>query len=417
MNFVKEFKCVNCEKTFEIKDVDYICPECSSNLEVIFDYEGIKKRVTREWFAQNKRTDHFRYSPFMPLEMNEDLSPKEDIPVPVGGTPLIKSAKMSEELGVEIYLKDEGKNPSASLKDRASSVALLKAIEDGAKIVTGASTGNAGSSMACLCAAKGMKSVIFLPKAAPKAKVAQLLLFGSNVIAVEGNYDAAFDLCLKVSDHYGWVNRNTGYNPYTREGKKTVSFEILEQLNFEVPDYVAVSVGDGNIISGVYKGFCDFYKAGLVDKIPKIIAVQSEKSNAIAQAINVNNGVLKNVKATTIADSISVDQPRDGQSAVKAVLESKGIAVEVTDEEILANVPYVASRSGVFGEPAGVASVAGIRKLIENGSIPKNSKIVAIITGNGLKDVDSALKVAGNPHLVEPDLEIVKEKFKKLNLQ
>jgi threonine synthase len=307
-----------------------------------------------------------------------------------------------------MWLKDDGRNPSASYKDRASSVAVVKALELGFDKICGASTGNAASSTACLCASIGLSPIIFVPETAPKAKIAQLLIFGAKVFAVKGSYDDAFDLCLEATAEYGWYNRNTGYNPYTREGKKSCSYEVCEQMNWDVPDLVLVPVGDGNIISGVWKGFKDLYGVGLIDRLPRLVAVQSDRSSAVVDAVN-GDGVIRPVKATTIADSISVDLPRDGAMAVRAVRESGGMAVKVSDAAILDTITFIARMGGIFSEPAGATSVAGLRKLVAEGRLNGPEKIVCLITGNGLKDIDTAMKIAGKTVPVEPDLASLKK--------
>jgi threonine synthase len=308
----------------------------------------------------------------------------------------------------ELYFKDDGRNPSASFKDRAGAVALARALELGHRVVTGASTGNAASSMSCLAAALNVKTVIFVPETAPVAKIAQLLVFGSKVIAVKGTYDQAFDLCLKATEEYGWYNRNTGFNPFTREGKKTCSFEIIEQLGFQCPDKVFVSVGDGNILTGLWKGFRDFHALGLIDKLPQLIAVQAGKSDAVKRAFE-SDGVIRAVSGETLADSISVSLPRDGVAAVRALKESNGFAIAVSDQEVLEAIPLLARAEGVFAEPAGAAAVAGLRKAVQEGHVRSDEKVVAVITGNGLKDVASAMKAVGKPFSVEPDLEALKK--------
>ncbi|MDQ7824501.1 MAG: threonine synthase [Candidatus Eremiobacteraeota bacterium] len=414
MNRVKGMECISCrgKVAYDAKKVQYLCPECGGNLEILFDYQHIGKYFTREALAASKDFSMWRYAPLLPIQ---DLS--RIPPLHIGWTPLYHAGKMGAVLGMsQLYLKDDGRNPSASLKDRAGAVALVCALERGISSITGASTGNAGSSMACLCASVGIRPVIFVPEKAPRAKIAQLLLYGARVLMVRGTYDEAFDLCLKVSDTYGWFNRNTGYNPFTREGKKTCILEICEQLMWDAPDWVFVSVGDGNIISGMWKGLRDLNELGFIKKLPRICAVQSEKSNAVAQAVkNYQDGpiTVKPVKATTIADSISVDLPRDGIAAVRAVLETKGEAVEVSDEEILENIKFLAHHSGIFGEPAGVTSLAGLRKLLKKGIVKPDEKVACIITGNGLKDVDSALKVAGSGETIDPTLEAVKKVLEK----
>jgi threonine synthase len=393
----------------------YLCEKTGENLNVLYDYGKIKARISPRSLKDNRDYSVWRYAPLLPIRSLE-LAP----PLQIGWTPLYLSRKLGPALGLSrLYFKDDGRNPSASYKDRASSVALVRARELGAEIVTGASTGNAGSSMACLCASVGMPAVIFVPENAPVAKLAQLLIFGARLFAVRGTYDDAFDLCLKVSQEFGWINRNTGYNPFTREGKKTSAYEIMEQLDWKVPDWVFVSVGDGNIISGVGKGFRDLLELGYIDKMPRLMAVQSDKSNAIYLSVKEaqkNPGEAPrqfNVSATTIADSISVDIPRDCLMAVRTVVESGGDSIEVSDEEILDAIKVLGRNEGIFVEPAASAAYAGVKKAARQGIVRSDETIVAILTGNGLKDVKNALKVAGEPEKIDPTLEAVKKALGK----
>jgi len=427
MKNILGLKCIVCGKEFSENDVKYVCPSCVGNLDVVYNYPEIKKKFTRSTLTTDENLSHWRYLPVLPLESDFSCQLNFFPKLQIGWTPLYRAENLSQKYNFpNLYLKDDGRNPSASFKDRASSVVVVKGQELGVKTFTTASTGNAGCALACICANLQLPCVIFVPKTAPKAKIAQLLLFGAKVIAINGSYDDAFDLSLKASEEFGWYCRSTGYNPYTREGKKTAAYEICEQLKWKVPDKVFVSVGDGNIISGIWKGFQDFYALGFIDKLPQLIAVQSEKSNAIFQAYK--NVVadfqsadvvarpwradvikIKPVKATTLADSISVDMPRDGVAAVKAVLESKGFAIEVSDEEILDAIKEIAEAEGIFSEPAAAASFAGFKKAIKENKIKANETVVCLITGNGLKDVESAMKVAGEPILIEPKIEEVKK--------
>ncbi len=406
MKKIKGLECLGCGREYSQGEVKYNCPSCSENLDIVYDYEEIKKTFNKKNLSQSEDYSIWRYEPLLPIENLSKIPPLQ-----IGWTPLYEAKK----LGKNLFLKDDGKNPSASFKDRASAVAIVRAQELGAKIVTGASTGNAGSSMACLAASLGIPAIIFIPQKAPKAKITQLLIFGAKVIMVKGTYDEAFDLCLEATREYGWYNRNTGYNPYTREGKKTAAYEICEQLDWIPPDKVFVPVGDGNIISGIWKGFKDFKEIGFINKLPQLVAVQSELSNAVVKAVKTSiqhpgsRIQIEPVKATTIADSISVNMPRDGLAAVKAIQESKGLAVEVSDKEILEAIKIVARATGIFGEPAGVTSYAGYKKLREEGKIDEKERIVCLITGNGLKDIDSSMKIAGEPFLVEPSLEGLKK--------
>lgn len=404
------FKCFACCAEYGADFKGYSCPACGANLEVVYDYAKIRARVSRQKLAEDPRRDVLRYAAFFPIENTALASPLR-----IGWTPLYRAERLGRAIGLEnLWIKDDGQNPSASFKDRASAVALMRAREIGAAVIAGASTGNAGSSMACLTASVGVPCVIFVPEKAPPAKIAQLLVFGARVLAVRGTYDDAFDLCMKVCAEKKWFNRNTGYNPFTREGKKTCSFEICEQLGWEAPDRVIVPTGDGNIISGIWKGMRDLHAAGLIERLPKIDCAQSELSDAIVRTVRCLRAagempdwrtvVVEKVRATTVADSISVDEPRDGLAAVRAVIESGGEAVAVSDAEILAAIPEIARGVGVFAEPAAACAWAGLKRLVKEGRISSRERVVCLLTGNGLKDIASARKAAGEPSSVEPDL-------------
>lgn len=410
MKFWLGFECAHCGREQGPADDATVCAACGGNLLARYDLTALWRKYATGRPVFDATADHYRFADFLPLATDAEGVPRHRVGIPVGGTPLIHAGRASAELGITLHIKDDGRNPSASFKDRASSVALSKAMEVGDRTIAGASTGNAGSSMACLAATVGRRPIIFVPKAAPKAKIAQLLLFGARVVAVNGTYDDAFDLCLRACARFGWVCRNTGFNPFTREGKKTAAFEICEQLGWRAPDYVLVSAGDGNIVSGVAKGFAEFHAAGLIEGMPRIVAVQAERSNAIARAL-AGDGKIAPVRATTLADSISVDLPRDGEAAVKLVRGSDGFAVEVTDEAILENIRWLAGTTGVFAEPAAATTFAGLRKLVAAGTIPQGATVVAISTGSGLKDVDSALKAAGSPFPIEPSLSDLESKL------
>ncbi|MDD4004712.1 MAG: threonine synthase, partial [Elusimicrobiaceae bacterium] len=303
---------------------------------------------------------------------------------------------------------DDGRNPSCSFKDRAGCVVAAVAAERGEKVICGASTGNAASSMACMTASLPVRTIIFVPQTAPKAKIAQLLVFGAEVITVKGTYDDAFDLCVQASRYYGWYNRNTGYNPFTREGKKTCSFEICEQLGWKVPDKVFVSVGDANIISGLWKGFTDLTKLGLTGALPQLVGVQAQGSNAVTRAFE-GDGKILAVSGDTVADSISVSMPRDGCAGLRALKETGGFPIVVSDSEILSAIPELAREASVFAEPAGAAAYAGLKKAHEKKMLEEGETVVIVVTGNGLKDIASAMKTVGEPYLIEPDMESLKK--------
>ena len=394
------FRCFACGTKPGADFGGYVCPKCGGNLEVRYDWP---KGAPGRWWVEPARRDIFRYQALLPVSKLELASPLR-----VGQTPLYEAPRLGAVAGLKnLFLKDDGQNPSASFKDRAGAVALVRARETGAQVLCGASTGNAGSSMACLAASVAMPCVIFVPEKAPAAKIAQLLVFGAKVFAVKGTYDDAFDLCMAVCAQRGWFNRNTGHNPFTREGKKTAAFEIYEQLG-KIPDWVVVPTGDGNIIAGIWKGFCDLKEAGIVDRTPKMLCAQSVDSRAISEAAwalqKAGNRApdwarvrIAPVQATTVADSISVDIPRDGLAAVRAVIESNGAAVAVPDAEILAAIPEIARGAGVFAEPAASCAWAGLKQAARDGLVKPDETVVCMLTGNGLKDIASARKSAGEP--------------------
>jgi threonine synthase len=414
MDHVIGFKCSLCDAEYTLDEITYVCPQHGDmgNLDVVYDYARIGKAFLRQSLAENHDASIWRYLPLLPVRPETAARLTGDSTHPlarVGGTPLYAPARLRRAIGLpHLYIKDDGRNASASFKDRASAVAIAKAVELEGEIVCAASTGNAASSLACLSAGIGLGNIIFVPETAPEAKIAQLLIFGATVLAVKGNYDAAFDLSVAASKEFGWYCRNTGYNPYTVEGKKTVSFEMCEQLGWSAPDRIFVSVGDGNIITGVYKGLQNLLALGWIDKMPKIMGIQSELSAACAHAWQAGTETITPVKATTIADSISVDLPRDGVRAVRAVRESDGAYITVSDEEILQAIPTLGKLAGVFAEPAGSTAYAGLAKAVKQGLISPDETIVVIVTGNGLKDVRSAIKVAGKPISIAPTLDEVK---------
>jgi len=419
------FQCLTCGASRPPEFRGYTCPSCEGNLDVTYDYDRIRESVGDRASFGMGRCDMLRYARLLPIE---DISLAS--PLRVGSTPLYHAERLGRAAGLsQVYLKDEGLNPSASIKDRAGVVALIKARELGATVIAVASTGNAGSSMACLAASVGVPCVVFVPEKAPPAKIAQLLVFGAHVLAVRGTYDDAFDLCRHVSDEVGWFNRNTGFNPYTREGKKTCSYEILEQMDGEAPDRVIVPTGDGNIISGIWKGFRDLLALGYIERAPKIDCVQAEGSAAIVNAVDRLVAVggrgsgadwpalrIDPVRAHTVADSISVNAPRDGVAAVRAVVESGGRAVSVTDEELLSAVREMARLAGVFAEPAAAAPWAGAKKLAQQGALSSEERVVCLLTGSGLKDVDAIRGVAGRVITIDADRDEALRSVERLTL-
>ena len=401
MSYVVGFECVECGRRHSIGEVEYVCVSCGGNLDVLYEYDGVRAQLTRARLTDDRNLTMWRYHALLPIN---DLSFIP--PLTVGWTPIYDCALAANWYGIrQLLLKDDGRNPTASFKDRPSALCVAKAREAGAGVITTASSGNAGSALAGMCASVDMVSVIFVPAYAPPAKIAQLQVYGSTVVIVEGSYDQAYDLCIEASTHFGWYQRSTGYNPFTREGKKTAALEIGEQLNWDVPDKVFVPVGDGNIISGLWKGFNDLHRTGFIERLPQMIGVQSETASAIVDAAN-GDGKAREGPAHTIADSINVGKPRDATMAVRAIRDSGGRGVKVSDEQIVAAIPTVARETGVFIEPAAAAAYAGFVKMCETGAIKSDERVLLMITGNGLKDIDSARRAVGEPMRVAPDIDI-----------
>jgi threonine synthase len=394
-----KYKCDSCGAVYNIQKDLMLCPNCrDENIEGI-PLKGILKIQLPEEIKHslNEKQKHNIFN-FLPVE--ENYFP----PISVGNTPLIEAKNIQRELGFKnIYLKFDGANPTGSFKDRASYLVSAFAKKNNQSEIVVASTGNAASSMAGIAAAAGQKTFIFMPESAPKAKLIQCLQYGAELIPIKGNYDKAFDLSLKFSQIKGFLNRNTAYNPMTIEGKKTVSFELNEQLNSEI-DYLFLPVGDGVILSGVIKGFTDLKSLGMIKEIPKIIGVQAEKSCFIFNAFYYDNFDF-NYKASTIADSISVNVARNGFTAVNDLKKVMGGMVLVSDEEILSAQNMLSRMSGIFCEPSSAASFAGFLKLKH--SIAKNKSVVLLLTGHGLKDIDTALKSVKFPKSFEADIDFI----------
>lgn len=399
--YIRGYRCTVCGEFFETKEAMMTCPHCGEKgiLDVEYDYDALKQVLTKDYFKNNRDYSMWRYFPLMGIE-EENIHKM----LRIGWTPLVKSYNLSKKLGLkELYIKDDGLNPSGSSKDRASGVAVLKAIEAGAKVISCSSTGNAASSCACHAAHMGIPAVIFVPKRAPIGKLTQISLYGATLVVVDGDYKAAFRLSKEAINKYGWYNRNAAINPFMVEGKKTVSLEIAEQLNFKPTDWVVVSVGDGCTVGGVYKGFYELHKLGLIEKVPKILGVQSEGCEPFVKASR-EKSPLEECEENTLADSIAVGIPRNPLKALRAVENSHGSWISVPDTEIINAISLLGKTEGIFGEPAAVTSLAGLKKALEKGIISKDESVTIIITGNGLKDPNNAQKAISKPELMEPNI-------------
>lgn len=418
---ISHLKCSLCGAAYAVQQVRYVCPKHGDSglLDVIYDYEKIKSHLTPADILSSHDFSIWRYWDLLPIENRSSVPPLR-----VGWTPLYDAKQLGGTLGLRsLWLKDDGLNPTGSLKDRASTVVVAKAKELGVNVVTAASSGNAGAALAGMAASAHMPTVVFVPYTAPEAKVAQLLIYGAQVFLVKGTYDQAFELSLASSKEFGWYSRNTGYNPFTAEGKKTAALEVCEQLThlqpaadrkmWSVPDRIFVAVGDGNIITGIWKGLRDLKALGWIEKMPKLMGVQAEGAAACYNAWKAGTDIITPVDAHTISDSICVGLPRDGTRAVRAVRETNGAYVTVSDDEVLAAMRQLAREEGVFAEPAGATGYAGLVKAIRDDLVEPDERIVVVVTGNGLKDISSAMKATGKAPLIEPTLDAVRRERTK----
>lgn len=383
------------------------CPKCGPAdgvLDVGYDLDRVKAAWHDRPLAQRAR-NHWRYEELLPLKpaaVRHDWS--------VGYTPVIDSPRLAKQLGVrQLLFKDEGRNPTASFKDRASSVGVAHALQVGAKTIACASTGNAASSLAGHAALAGLPAMIFVPQTAPEPKVAQLQVFGATVFAVKSSYDAAYDLCSQACQEFGWYNRNCAINPVLVEGKKTAGLEIAEQSRELgiVPDWVAVSVGDGCTIAGIWKGLKQMHELGVIDRLPRLIAAQAAEVAPLRYAME-NDRLPPPSNGTTIADSIDVHVPRNWRKAIHAINEAHGELVTASDDEIL-DAMRLAGRHGMFAEPAAAASLAAVVSAIELKIIGPDDRVLVMVTGSGLKDTKNAIRAGGKPTLVEPNVAAVQD--------
>jgi len=404
------YKCSLCGHEYGPNEVTYTCPADGGNLDVVLDYEAIRKKYRIEDVTSRTDFSLWRYLPLLPVSDPGG----EGTPLRTAGwTPTFTPTVLAKELGLkQLWVKDDGRNPTASFKDRASSVVVARARQIDAEVVVTASTGNAGAALAGMAAAVNHKAVIFAPRTAPQAKIAQLLIFNAQVILVDGNYDSAFDLTIQASQEFGWYCRNTGYNPFTAEGKKTAALEIWEtvllNLKGDRPLTVFIPVGDGNIISGIHKGFKDLKQLGWLEQMPRIIGVQSEKSAAVANAFFAGTETITPVNATTIADSISVDLPRDGVRAVRAATQTGGAYLTVSDEDIIKAIAPL-GRVGIFAEPAGATAYAGLLKALQTGLVQAEDPVLVLNTGSGLKDIRAAMQAVKEAPVIEPTMAALKK--------
>jgi threonine synthase len=415
-NFVTDLTCVHCGATFPgvnlvtAEATWMTCPSCGPAdgiLDVGYDLDRVQAAWNEKPLSGRPRT-HWRYAELLPLEPK---SIRHDWPV--GFTPLIDSPRVARHLGInQLFFKDEGRNPTASFKDRASSVGVAHALQVGAKTIACASTGNAASSLAGHAALAGLSAFIFVPQTAPEPKVAQLQVFGATVFAVKASYDQAYDLCSKACQEFGWYNRNCAINPVLVEGKKTAGLEVAEQCRDlgVMPDWVAVSIGDGCTIAGIWKGLKQMHDLGMIDRLPRLLGVQAAEVHPLKYAME-HDALPPPSDGKTIADSIDVQVPRNWRKAVNALHDAGGELVTASDDAIL-DAMRLAGRHGVFAEPAAAAALAGVVAAIETRIIAPHERVVTMITGSGLKDTRSAIRAGGKPIAIEPSVTAVADALK-----
>ncbi len=410
------FECVDCGSIFTATEATYLCPVCGPKntadqpprgvLKTIYNYDEISAQLKGNELYHHLSSK--RFIDILPLKSN-DSRPQ----LKVGNTPLYNADSLDgQKLGSTLYLKDDSQNATFSFKDRASEIVSAYALEQGLNTIVAASTGNAGSSLAGICASNKQRAIIFVPAAAPKAKLTQIVMYGASIIPVNGTYDNAFDLSIEATKLFGWYNRNTAFNPFTIEGKKTVSLELYGQMGCTLPDRIFVPVGDGVIISGVYKGLEDLLKLGIISTMPVVVAVQAEGSDNIIR--NYKSATFEVRPSHTVADSISVDIPRNFFMAASFLKKYNGETISVSDNEIITASGALSRNTGIFAEPAAACAFAGFLKYKTENRLPQGSKNMVLLTGSGLKDLNSVQPLISMPEAISPDAATLKATLEKL---
>lgn len=403
------FACNECGTRFAEDRALYVCPACAAGQVPGGPTRGVLRveisgaALPRRW-PDAPLSSAAGLAPFLPVR-----GPGSLFPFAAGGTPLLEVPRLRESLGMpHLYLKDDTRNPSGSTKDRASHLVVAKAIEYGYATVAAASTGNAATALAAAGAAAGVKTIVFVPASAPPAKLVQMASYGALLVPVAGTYDQAFELSIAACERFGWYNRNTALNPFTVEGKKTAALEIARDLAPEAPDVVVVPTGDGVIVAGIAKGFADLVRCGLLPRVPRLVAVQPERSGAIARALRSGAAeITPEPGAGSVADSLTVAAPRNAVMALKDVRSSGGCGVLVSEEAILDAIPRLAAATAVFAEPAAAIALAGLEAALAGGLVSRDERVVLLVTGTGLKDVPAAARRVRVPEPVTPTLEAV----------
>jgi threonine synthase len=399
-------ECINCGKKYDIDKIIYFCKKCGDLLEIKYDYDKINEEISKSnW--QNVPLSVWRYRDFMPVK---DFS--KIVSLQEGGTGFHHSRQLSKILGIrQLYVKNEGENPTGSFKDRGMTVGVTKAVELGVKSVICASTGNTSASLAAYAARAGLECTVLIPSGKiAYGKLSQAMIYGAKVIQVKGNFDESLDIVLKLSEKYKSIYLLNSINPFRIEGQKSLGFEICDQLNQKTPDRIIVPVGNAGNISAIWKGLKEFHKLGLLNELPKMTGIQAAGSAPIAQAIKKGSDTIVPVDSPeTVATAIRIGAPVSWKKALRAIRESKGTAEIVTDEEILDAQKLLAQKEGLFVEPASASSIAGLKKLIQLGVVDKDEHVVCVTTGHGLKDPDTAIKLSEKPIEVKAQIEAIEE--------
>ena len=409
MSFVKGLKCRECGREYPIEPI-YVCDFCFGPLEVVYNYAGIKKNLTKAKI-QSRPQNLWRYKELLPVD-GEPIGSLHS-----GFTPLVKADKLAKVLGLkELYIKDDTvTHPTLSFKDRVVAVALTKAKEFGFDTVACASTGNLAHSVSAQGAKAGFKRFIFIPASLEQSKIIASLVYEPNLIAVEGNYDEVNRLCSEIANRYKWAFVNINIRPFYAEGSKTHGYEIIEQLGWHAPDNVVIPCASGSLLTKIWKSFNEMKEIGLIHKMKtKAFAAQATGCSPIVTAIKQGVDVIKPVKPNTIAKSLAIGNPADGFYALQVVKESGGYGEDVSDEEIIDAIKLLARTEGIFAETAGGVTLAATIKLIRAGYISKDGVTVICITGNGLKTQEALAGHTIKPHQIKPNLASFEEILEKM---
>lgn len=406
-------ECSSCGETYNYAKNIYSCEKCGERLEITYPYREIAKKIDREVLVSSSRKGLRKYLDLLPITKEDSL-----LSLGEGNTPLQKCDRLTNELGVEnLYAKNETTNPTGTFKDRPASVGIGRAIELGGNKIVVASDGNVAPATSAFARKAGLKSVIILPEYMQTTRITQTIVYGSDVFIVDGgDVNDCIDLSSKIEEKYNYHHLSTAapVNPYQMEGSKTVGFEICEQLNWEMPDWVATPIGGGGLLTSNWKAFNEFYKLGLIDSLPKMVGVQAEKCAPVVEAYN--NGERKEIERVrkdinTVAVPIAVPYPLDGETALDAIFDSDGTAVSVEDEEMEEVQKLLAETESIVAEPAGATSLAGVRKLSEKGVIDESDSVVFEVTGTGLRELQDLRKEYREPYHINPEIEEISEKI------